>query len=843
MKKRRLIVWCVIIISLVVPIGSAQAYFASSSKNNKECWAMQWLGKQETGTTGKAADAEGQNTEITYKAFATRTFCTNKLNNPTKITKSSGIGIDGATEVGSGASAVGGFTINTTSNNKGIKVTKYTGDKPTESKTFKLSDYNNSFKKLTSAIESYLPNSLTNVRSLGEVTMSISKYTANKKLTTEVLNEMETKAEKEKWGTSDNENGSSDSSGTGDVTQTCSNMGGAQSLGWIVCPVLTLMGNAAESIYNKYVEPALQVDPKLFTAEQSNLEEAWGTFQNFANIIFVILLLLVIFSQLTGVGIDNYGIKKILPKLIVSAILINLSYIICTIAVDLSNILGNGFQALFDGMADGLKPSLTVEDSNLSGKAIASTGGSLAVLGVLGALVLMSGSIWEAPSVVLSLLVAALGLFVGIFFLFILLAGREAAIVVLTVISPVAIVCYMLPNTKKMFDKWLNAFKGLLLVYPICGLLVGGGNYVSSLLLSSGMNNGFFSALTAMVVGILPIFFIPMLIKNSFAALGNIGARISGFGDRMRGGVTRRAENSNTYKNAQERANRWTNRARAGVDAEGNPIQMGRFRRAIRGGNRNIAMSRANYLRDRSELNAQNRLNSDQGMMAAIAGIDDKASSDRVSDAEAMLTNGRVSGVNVNNPDDMKTYHAGALARLANAKNDQERDVAFAEVRAAQNIMSKTDKGRENIGSNIQTAVMSGQTAGLDMAASHLMSAYGDTYKSKNRGEHAMIQDLASGRSMSDVANKINNVEYAKAGTDKYTAETLSAADESAINNLISSMGAMTTTERANIQSTARLALDKGRNGNLNIKPEVAAKLQQITNWSGPPTPPKPPTP
>ena len=75
--------------------------------------------------------------------------------------------------------------------------------------------------------------------------------------------------------------------------------------------------------------------------------DAWTTFQTIANVVFIILLLFVIFSQLTGVGIDNYGIKRILPKLIVVAILVNLSYLICVVCVDLSNILGSSLKGLF----------------------------------------------------------------------------------------------------------------------------------------------------------------------------------------------------------------------------------------------------------------------------------------------------------------------------------------------------------------------------------------------------------------------------------------------------------------------------------------------------------------
>lgn len=363
--------------------------------------------------------------------------------------------------------------------------------------------------------------------------------------------------------------------GTSEVAEKCENMGGAQSLGWIVCPILTWMGEASSDLYNKYVEPSLQIDPKLFTDDYSDVAGAWGTFQNIANIIFVILLLIVIFSQLTGVGIDNYGIKRILPKLIVVAILINLSYAVCIVAVDLSNILGNGFQALFDGLGETLKvamnDSINIEGTNVD---ISSASGTLASVGVLSSVVIATGAMWKNPAIPLSLLVSALGVLISIIFLFILLSAREAAIVILTVISPVAIVCYALPNTKKVFDRWLKIFEGLLLVYPIAGLLVGGGNYVARLLLTAGFAQaGFISAFTAMIAGIVPIFFIPSVLKSSFAAMGNLGARISGFGDRLGSGVTRGIRSTEGYKSLQKAGYARKTRINAGLDSKGNPTR------------------------------------------------------------------------------------------------------------------------------------------------------------------------------------------------------------------------------------------------------------------------------
>jgi len=353
---------------------------------------------------------------------------------------------------------------------------------------------------------------------------------------------------------------------------TCGNSGGAGSLGWIVCPVLQWLGDAAGDIYTDFLEPSLKVDPVLFNeTENAGTKQGWTIFQGIANVLFIIMLLVVIFSQLTGVGIDNYGIKKILPKLIIAAILVNLSYYICVIFVDLSNILGNGLQSLFSNLPTNVSAEVTAEVSKGS-----AAGATLLSVGLISAMA--AGAVWVVwsnPAILLSLLVGALGVLISVVFLFILLAGREAAIVVLTVISPLAFACYMLPNTKKLFDKWWKLGEGLLLVYPIAGLLVGGGNYVSKLLLSSGAAaNSFVSALTAMLVGIVPIFFIPTVLKGSFAAMGNLGARISGFGDRLRNGATGRIRNSDMYKRGQTRIN-------SGIDRNGNLTRFGAFRARV----------------------------------------------------------------------------------------------------------------------------------------------------------------------------------------------------------------------------------------------------------------------
>lgn len=429
------------------------------------------------------------------------------------------------------------------------------------------------------------PGNVYGVDGSNHFTTAVSIDDVIAKLNALNLDELE---ETEEGGTIDNPNGTNPG-GNGNVSgqpgdsgeATCGNSGGAMSLGWIVCPLLDWMGTASNTLYTGAVEPALQVKATLLDPNDSgsSTQEAWRVFQNLANIIFIILFLVVIFSQLTGVGIDNYGIKRILPKMVVVAILINLSYYICMIAVDVSNIVGSGIQALFNGIDIDVPTELSVTVGSDTGKAGEFAATAITGVAILGALAGMVGAIWANPAVVLSLLVGALGVIIAICFLFILLSARQAAIIVLVVISPVAIACYMLPNTKKLFDRWLQMGKGLLLVYPIAGALVGGGNFVSKLLLSSGFaTGGFFEALTAMIVGIIPIFFIPSVLKSSFAAMGNLGAKISGVGAKLGSGAKGLARGSEGYKNAQKMGLERRARVKAGVDKDGNLTASGKVK-------------------------------------------------------------------------------------------------------------------------------------------------------------------------------------------------------------------------------------------------------------------------
>ncbi len=616
---------------------------------------------------------------------------------------------------------------------------------------------------------------------------------------------------------------------------------GSGALGWIVCPVVTMLTPIAEHMWNT-IEKDLQVRPEIFK-EDSGVREVWGTMCTIANIIFVLLFLFIIFSQVTGVGIDNYGIKKALPKLIVAAVLINLSYVLCEVAVDLSNIFGSGLNSFLSSAASNVAGAGASIPEQIGGWGLTALLGG----GVGGLFVLFSGG-WLLAAISLGFAVLGfiISLIAAMLFMYLTLIIRQAGIILIVVIAPVAVVCYMLPNTEKLFKKWLDIFKALLVVYPLCGALLGAGQLAGAVLSSvDGM------AVPAMLVQVLPFFLIPMLLRRSLSLLGNVGTRLStmgrSLGRRTSGALRGGVRGTDAMKNIQERSAENRIRYRAGLDRNGNARNLSGIGRFMRGGERNVARARAQYLKNLDAHNREENMMS-TGFRSAMAGVQAKSDAQMVADYEALMTNGKASldnnggVVNVNDVNSVATYHAQALARYASARDDTERTRAMAEVKAAQNVLSKTDKGRTAVESNLGSILASNTASkqGLSEAANHLMSNYGDKYKTVNRGAHAMIQDLATANlsdntQLSALQGKLAGNVYRFAGTDKYTAEALANADESVLDNFVNGVnsGALTGAELNNIQATAYAALQNAQSGNLNIKPEVAQRLRQIAGNYG----------
>ena len=156
----------------------------------------------------------------------------------------------------------------------------------------------------------------------------------------------------------------------GDISTKCALSNG---VGFIICPLMWMMSAAIDSTYG-LLSNILAIPSTIFS--NVSVLAAFHTFLPYANLVLAVVFLLIIYSEATGNGfgaMNNYSIKKTLPRLIIFAILINLSFYICAAAVDVSNIAGSSMYKLFTGTSSDFSKQLN-KDNNFTTQAEKATG-------------------------------------------------------------------------------------------------------------------------------------------------------------------------------------------------------------------------------------------------------------------------------------------------------------------------------------------------------------------------------------------------------------------------------------------------------------------------------------
>lgn len=284
-------------------------------------------------------------------------------------------------------------------------------------------------------------------------------------------------------------------------------------IGWLVCPGTGLIARMVDTMYST-ITNLLEVQP-LTTDRQSSIYLIWEYIRDFTNIVFIILLLVVVYSHLTGLGLSNYNIKRTLPRLIVGVILINLSFFLCSLAVDLSNIIGQSLSGIFTSIQEhtiksgGIADTAKVSWENLF---LAISGGAATGIFAINFTGGFVNLILAAIPILFSVLIAVV---IGM----LTIALRQSVIFLLVAISPLAFVAYLLPNTESYFKRWRGLFSQMLVFYPMFSLLFGASQLAGWALIAS--SNSALGTIFGMAIQILPLFLsIPML-KMSNTALSS----------------------------------------------------------------------------------------------------------------------------------------------------------------------------------------------------------------------------------------------------------------------------------------------------------------------------------
>lgn len=324
------------------------------------------------------------------------------------------------------------------------------------------------------------------------------------------------------------------SSGYGSNTSTCA----IETVGWVICPVMRSIAKLADYGFAFINQNFLRIEYNI-QANDGGVYKAWELVRNVANALFVLAFMIIIYSQITGRGGGGYNIKRMLPKLIIAVIMVNVSYYACAAVIDVSNILGDSVLAIMKGVADQVGQAAMSLDSAENGFE------DSRLSDITSSVLTKSGTVWIllAPVAAVTIAIAIIcgaGL--------VLLIMRKVVVAMLVLASPLIFVAYLLPNLERAFQQWIRLFLQLLILYPIIAFLLGTGQIISATIVNvdsgsdadysvrddsyqarNGGSGHITTDLAAAGAAVLPLLGVWFLLKNLTTLATNAGGKLADF--------------------------------------------------------------------------------------------------------------------------------------------------------------------------------------------------------------------------------------------------------------------------------------------------------------------------
>lgn len=308
------------------------------------------------------------------------------------------------------------------------------------------------------------------------------------------------------------------------TTPTCQS-GGV--LDWVYCAIFNSLSGISQTVLKDFLIPQLRISNLCFHSAQkcggNPTYQIWSSFRVYGDIVLIIALLVAVFSEIIGGGLmDAYTIRKMLPRILVAAILINLSIYIVAAAVDIANIIGGSIGVVITAPLQ-THGAFTVQANGVVG--LSAIGGGILGLSIAGFAGLFSlhGGAMLIDIVVVPLLLIILSIVLTI-------TIRKMAIIFLIIVSPLAFALYCLPNTEKYFKKWWSVLEEMLMIYPIIIIMFALSSVMSVLVqkTSTGLVAGAFDSILSLIFTVLPLALIPFSFKLAGDTIGRLHGAIEG---------------------------------------------------------------------------------------------------------------------------------------------------------------------------------------------------------------------------------------------------------------------------------------------------------------------------
>ncbi|MCX7779174.1 MAG: hypothetical protein N2259_02970 [Patescibacteria group bacterium] len=181
----------------------------------------------------------------------------------------------------------------------------------------------------------------------------------------------------------------------------------------------------------------------------SAVNKGWEILRDLANMFFILMLLVIAFA--TVLKIEKYSYKTLLAPVLLMAVLVNFSKMICGLVIDFAQVIMLSFVNAFKDIASG----------NLSEIL------GLKTFGDLGEEITVTVNDWNK---VWAWILACIMMFVALVVTFIILAlliMRIIALWIMIVLSPLAFICFVIPGGQKYAKQWQDKFFNQVIVGPV----------------------------------------------------------------------------------------------------------------------------------------------------------------------------------------------------------------------------------------------------------------------------------------------------------------------------------------------------------------------------------------
>lgn len=182
----------------------------------------------------------------------------------------------------------------------------------------------------------------------------------------------------------------------------------------------------------------------------------WVIVRDICNMFFILILLVISFATL--LKLENYNAKKLLPKLLIMAVLINFSKTICGVLIDVSQVVMLTFVNAFKGIGGGNLTELLGIKYLLSINTGDNVSTGTTMLNIVGAYIL-----------------ALLYVVISVVVVFVILSALIIRMVMLwiyIVLSPIAYLGSAFPSGQRYASQWWDEFTKQLIIGPVLAFFI-----------------------------------------------------------------------------------------------------------------------------------------------------------------------------------------------------------------------------------------------------------------------------------------------------------------------------------------------------------------------------------